>query len=332
MTAFDALRPPVTSDPTAEAYKDWFHLNIFVPESGHVVLINLSLHGPPWDRRTRVVGTALACDVQGVWTGGIEITSMSDSSVSLQSVFLKSISLAVSRDGTALHTRVQRPDDGFEAEIVAQPSLPAGALDLTAKFGSGWIGWSAVPVMSVSGHLRIDGQDLSLEGARAYHDHNWGRWFWGEDVAWEWGAFALDQDITVVVARGTDKQHFVKQPPHVFLVYGKRVIGFAPDQIDISLEMEPIVASRRLPGALAAIHPDRRLSDLPRQLVLRGDNPNARFELVFETDGAAQLLLAEPMRPGMGFINEIAGRCKLSCVIGQKSISATGLGIFEYVT
>ncbi|MGZ2256684.1 hypothetical protein [Roseobacter sp. A03A-229] len=319
------------SDPTAAAYKDWFHLNVFLPESGRVVLINLSLHGPPWDARARAVGVALASAPNGDWIGGIEIASFAESKVDTQALFLSTVSMAVTRDGTALHAKVARPEDGFEADLVARPVLSAGALDLSAQFGSGWIGWSAVPVLSISGTLILDGEEISLENARGYHDHNWGRWFWGEDVAWEWGAWVLSEDITVVAARGTDKAHFNRQPPHVFLVHGNKVHGFLPGQVSLSYEAAPTRAARRLPGALAAIHPDRRAPDLPRTVTLRAENRAARFELVFEAETAAQLLLSDPMRPGAGFINELAGHCRLVATLDQGLLRAEGSGVFEYV-
>lgn len=331
MTAFDVLRPPVLSDPTAAAYKDWFHLNVFLPESGRVVLINLSLHGPPWDARARAVGVALASASDGDWIGGIEIASFAESKVDTQALFLSTVSMAVTRDGTALHAKVVRPEDGFEADLVARPVLSAGALDLSAQFGSGWIGWSAVPVLSISGRLILDGEEVSLENARGYHDHNWGRWFWGEDVAWEWGAWVLSEDITVVAARGTDKAHVDRQPPHVFLVQGSRVYGFLPGQITLEYPAVPTRAARRLPGALAAIHPDRRAPDLPRTVTLRAESRAARFELVFETETAAQLLLSDPIRPGAGFINELAGHCRLVATLDHGLLRAEGSGVFEYV-
>ncbi|WP_372571642.1 hypothetical protein [Ruegeria jejuensis] len=331
MTRFDTLRPPAIGDPTAAAYKDWFHLNIFLPESGRVVLINLSLHGAPWDNRARVVGVALASAADGDWIGGVEVAAFADSTIDTQAIFLSTLSIAVTRDGAALHARVARPGDGFEADIVARPLLPAAALDLTAAFGSGWIGWSAIPVLSISGTLTLDGEVIALENARGYHDHNWGRWFWGEDVAWEWGAWVLGDDITIVAARGTDKAHFNRQPPHVFLVHGSRVYGFTPNQIALSYQAGPTRTMRRLPGSLAAIYPDRRSPDLPQTVTLRADSPLARFELEFETGTAAQLLLSDPMRPGAGFINELAGRCKLTATLDQGLLRAEGVGVFEYV-
>ncbi len=331
MTAFDVLRPPVLSDPTAAAYKDWFHLNVFLPESGRVVLINLSLHGPPWDARARAVGVALASAPDGDWIGGIEIASFADSKVDTQALFLSTLSMAVTRDGSALHAKVARPQDGFEADLIARPVLSAGALDLTAQFGSGWIGWSAVPVLAISGTLTLDGEEVFLEDARGYHDHNWGRWFWGEDVAWEWGAWVLSDNITVVAARGTDKAHFDRQQPHVFLVHGSKVHGFLPGQISLTYEAAPMRVARRLPGALAAIHPDRRAPDLPTTVTLRAESQAAQFELFFEVDTVAQLLLSDPLRPGSGFINELAGRCRLVANLDQIVLRAEGLGVFEYV-
>ncbi len=41
--------------------------------------------------------------------------------------------------------------------------------------------------MEVSGNLSVAGVTYSLNNSRAYHDHNWGYWSWGEDLGWDWG-------------------------------------------------------------------------------------------------------------------------------------------------
>jgi hypothetical protein len=41
--------------------------------------------------------------------------------------------------------------------------------------------------MEVSGNLSVAGETYSLNNSRAYHDHNWGYWSWGDDLGWDWG-------------------------------------------------------------------------------------------------------------------------------------------------
>ena len=48
-----------------------------------------------------------------------------------------------------------------------------------------WI--TAAPVCKVNGNLRINGTVYSLDGVRGYHDHNWGRWMWCDNIGWDWG-------------------------------------------------------------------------------------------------------------------------------------------------
>ena len=54
---------------------------------------------------------------------------------------------------------IDEEDGSFEMSV-------DGFSDLSAQFGSGWIGWSAVPVLSISGRLILDGEEVSLENAR----------------------------------------------------------------------------------------------------------------------------------------------------------------------
>jgi hypothetical protein len=327
----DALRPPTATDPSARAYKDWLHLNVFLPGEQAVALVNVSLHGPPHDERARAVGVGLLGRIGGDWSGGVEVAGQGEIAVDPQGVFMRTVSLATTRDGSALKAAVRRPEDGLVADLTAVPVLRPVAFDVSAPFGSGWIGWRAVPLMRLAGRLTLDGRDVPLDGAYGYHDHNWGRWFWGDDAAWEWGAFVLPGPTSVVFARACDKSHAETGPAHVFLVHGDRVYQFPAGRVELVLAERHPALERRVPGALAAIHPDRRTPDLPGRVELRAEGGSGAFELVFDAGSAAQLILAEPTRPGSGFINEIAGGCRLTARLGGATVRETGIGIFEYV-
>jgi hypothetical protein len=56
-----------------------------------------------------------------------------------------------------------------------------------------------VPVLSGTFHgtLHVDGQDVSVDVAAGYHDHNWGFW---EGVRWQWGQVA-GGDLSIVYGR-----------------------------------------------------------------------------------------------------------------------------------
>ena len=331
MTLLDPLRPPGAADPSATAYKDWLHLNVFVPDRQVVALINTSLHGPPADPRSRAVGVALAHGPDGIWTGGMEVGALAEAGIEERGIMLRTVSVASDRSGGTFHARVDRPGDGIEAALTAMPLIKPLALDLTAGFGSGWIGWTARPLLSIEGKLALGGQSIPLDGAWGYHDHNWGRWFWGEDAAWEWGTFLFPGPVVVVFARATDKAHSRSGPASLFAVAGGRSHGFRPDRVRVELSGNGPAPDRRLPGALAAIHPDRRRPDLPGMVRIEAESGASALAVTFTPRHCAQLLLAEPTRRGTTFINELSGTCRLTARIDGEFVQSEGMGIFEYV-
>ena len=63
----------------------------------------------------------------------------------------------------------------------------------------GWRTGYVVPVMSgaLGGSLAIDGETITLDNGRGYHDHNWGFW---EGVSWQWGQVQHD-DVSIIYGR-----------------------------------------------------------------------------------------------------------------------------------
>ena len=58
------------------------------------------------------------------------------------------------------------------------------------------------------GEATVGGRRLDLAAASAYHDHNWGRWHWGDDLGWDWGAFLTPAPgPAIVLVRTTNREH-----------------------------------------------------------------------------------------------------------------------------
>ena len=185
--------------------------------------------------------------------------------------------------------------------------------------------------MRVSGEIRVDGQRIGLNNAIAYHDHNWGRWHWGDDAGWEWGAFAFPAiDALFVFARASNKAHDRFGLVHFSVELKGCMIAFAPDRVVIELGGTLGIA-RRIPGALAAIHTDRRKLGLPAAVFITANDGTNAVQVVLNAWTAAQLILSEPTQPGYSFINEIAGSCTATGKIGDFKFDTSGLGVFEYV-
>jgi hypothetical protein len=89
--------------------------------------------------------------------------------------------------------------------------------------------------------------------------------------------------------------------------------------------------TRRIPGALAALHEDRRRPEVPANLrVLARSGPDT-VDLVFAGRAMAQLILADPVVVGYSFLHEISGRFEAGGRLAGRSFRLDGLGIVEWL-
>jgi hypothetical protein len=200
------------------------------------------------------------------------------------------------------------------------------------RFGSGWISWSVIPRLSLSGTLKADDVALDLGRATGYHDRNWGQWMWGDDARWDWAVFAAEGgDPMVVFTRDTTRDGAVVAGPIVLVdtAAGRRIFQDASVSVSLSGELEP--PRLRLPGAMAALHQDRRDPRLPARMSLRCEDGFDVLEIEFRGESACQLITAEAAGSGYGFIHEIAGTFSMSARLRGERVDATGLAVFEYV-
>lgn len=331
----DPLRPPGLFDPAAGAYKDWLHLNLFDHASGAVGLVNVSLHGAPWDERSRAVGAALLYLPGTGWLGNVEARSLGEAGIGASSLALERIAIAVDPASGRVLASARLPEDGLELRLAAERASRPIAFERPLPFGSGWISWYAVPRLRVtSGTLRAGGRDLELGSGRAsvYHDHNWGRWHWGQDAGWEWGSFlAPPPGPAFVASRVTDRAHRLAGSPALAVDAAEARRTFSGPAVEIVREGLLEARLRRLPGALAALHHDRVSPRLPARIRLRAGDGFDRVEIEFRARAAAQLIAGDPAVPGYGFLHQLAGEFTASGRIGGADVSCAGLGIFEHV-
>jgi hypothetical protein len=327
----DTLRPPSAFDPSADAYKDWLHLNIFEHTSGSIGIFNTSLHGSPWDDRSRAIGTALVHSPASGWVGNVEVAAAGEANVGATSISLARIAVGTQAGGGVLAS-ARLPHDGLEAGITATRASADIDIEQRLPFGSGWISWYVIPRLRVIGGWSIDGERTDLSRASAYHDHNWGRWHWGDDAGWEWGTYAsVDLDVTVVVSRATDRAHRTDTGTLLALdVRGERRT-FSNAAVGIAREGRFAGRLRRLPGALAALHQDRTAPALPARIAIRANDGVDSVALTFDVRAAAQLIAGDPMRRGYGFLHELVGSFTGVCAVAGAEVKFDGLGIFEYV-
>jgi hypothetical protein len=326
----DTLRPPPLLDLTADAYKDWLHLNIFDHATGCVGLFNTSLHGSPREARSRAMGTALVHDPERGWFGNLEVGALRDANVGATSIALEKV--AVATDGGTVLASAVLPAAGLHAGITATPRSRAIDIEQPLPFGKGWISWFVVPRLDVRGGLALGDRRIDLSRAIAYHDHNWGRWHWGDDVGWEWGAcLAAEPAVTIVVSRATDRAHGIITGALLVLEVGAERRRFPDANFSIRFDGRTDARPVRLPGALAALHQDRISPPLPATILVEADDGIDTATLEFRVRASAQLIAGDPSRRGYGFLHQLVGGFTASGRIDGRAWDAEGLGIFEYV-
>jgi hypothetical protein len=329
----DALRPPPPLDPARGRYKDWLHLNVFDRDSGCVGLFNASLHGPPDDPRSRVLGTALVHHPALGWLGNVEVAGYTSARIGATGIALERVAVALAARTPRVQVSAILPADRVEAKLEAASTAPAIDVALPLPFGSGWISWRVIPAMTVSGSLTLGEVALVPEGMRAYHDHNWGRWRWGDDAGWEWGAFSeVAGDATLVLSRTTNRAHDHSGPLLLTLDAGNRRRAFNGPQVHVEYAGTFQGPLRRVPGALAALHADRARPHLPAHLHVTASDGSATVDLTFAPRAAAQLIAAEPLSRGYSFIHELVGSWSATCQLAGQRRTVQGLGVFEWVS
>jgi hypothetical protein len=332
MILLDNLRPPSLLDPSIAQYKDWLHLNILHHESGSIGVINVSLHGAPNDPRSRAVGTALVYLPNIGWFGNVEVRGFDEIGIGRASIGLEHVALAAHRESATVLASVVDRDNALNVQLIAKAVAPPVIVEDPLPLGNGWISWFAVPRLTVDGEWTVGDARMDLRTASAYHDHNWGRWHWGDDLGWEWGCFLTPAPgAAVILSRTTDRAHRHFGKPSLVVQAEGRSRTFAGGAVKLSYSGTLGTIARRVPGALASLHQDYAEVRLPRTLEVTADDGVDRVTLEFTGRSAAQLILGDPVIGGYAFIHEIAGEFKCSGMISDVRVDGAGLGVMEHV-
>ncbi|WP_426592198.1 hypothetical protein ACPPVS_10410 [Cellulomonas sp. McL0617] len=323
----DHLRRPVTDDPTRDRYKEWLHVNVFDHASGAIGLVNVSVHGDPRVQASRGVGAALVHLPGTGWAGNAEVVAAPAVPVGVLSMSTPAVAVAVDPVG----------------HVAAVGRLPADRLDLSLQgvavgaelgavsvmeFGSGHLGWYVYPRLRVDGHLVVGTLDVPLSGAGGYADHNWGRWWWGDDAGWDWACWHGADGLLVVLSRMTNRAHTRTGLVLLTVEVAGRVVRFVGDQILVEAH-GVATPSRRFPGALAALFADHAAERLPARIVVHAANGFDGLDLEFDVRDVAQLVMAEPAQPGFAFLHELVGAFRCTGLVAGCPVDSTGLGVLE---
>jgi hypothetical protein len=326
-----------TRGPHARAgagpYKEWHHFAVL---AGPIELVlNLSVGTDTRTGATGLLGRVVALWRAGEgWGGGVQEAPVPR--VPAGRVALDVGTARLSWDGAAYRLHIPDGPAELSAELTLHPeTMPA--LSTQVPFGPrARVDWLVVPRLRTRGRVRIGGAEHVLDGALAYHDHNWGRFAWGEDFAWEWG-FVLPDDPAVghslVFTRLLDRQRRQVRSQGLFLWEGARQTRIF---VDRQLRMvpegpppggpicdRPPVMGMLLPGRAAGV---------PGRLHIDAEDHGDRLRVELDIEAVSRLGVPdEPPRTGLTLLAETSARATVSGRIRGRPVSFAGRAVVEFV-
>jgi hypothetical protein len=330
----DFLRAPVLASAQPEGFKEWHHFVIH----GQTVrlLINFSLNNEASAAgQLRLAPRVIVIAHDQRWTGAVERFDDSD------------VDVAADLGGLAIggNQMIVRPD-GYEVVIELPERDIRGEIRFTSvsrpfvvnnqPIGEGRMCWLFVPRLRADGWLRINGQEHRLEGELAYHDHNWGRFSWGDDFGWTWGT---------ILPRGSEDPWSL-----VFLqMTDRRRLRCLSQAIYVWHHDEPAAIFRHAAVQMRSFGVLGRAADCtlppPMRLLLDGEVPAVpeRIEITATRAGdtvhaefhpKSYARVAQPSEVSLRrstVLCETSGTARVSGAINGKHIDFVGAGVFEFL-
>ncbi len=216
-------------------------------------------------------------------------------------------------DGIVLRGRLRERPIAFDLSL---ESLSVASLAADVRVGRGGaINWLVVPRLVARGVVQIGGARHTVDGAAAYHDHNWGT-FAHRDFRWQWGHAQATSGESIVLARLLDGNAGTAYLQSLFVWRGPRITRIFRGA-DLTLTPSGFLRRRsftlpRFGSVLAS-----GATEVPARVSLEAHTGDDRLrgELVF--DDAACIVLGEDRDLGTTLLYEVLGRIEIDgCVAG----------------
>ena len=182
----DAFHPPGEGEP-GHLYNEWHYFNMIDEEQNLSAVCVFKLNGG-----TNTSEAFLGYYVNDTSAFLYEAYSLTPEFVNYSSqspdIRIANNTVTLADEGYRVH--IESGDGSGAFDAVFKPETRSAPVFNASNFSMPGtsINWLvASPKMEVSGNLSVAGEMYSLNNSRAYHDHNWGYWSWGDDLGWDWG-------------------------------------------------------------------------------------------------------------------------------------------------
>ncbi len=330
----DLLHPPGPGDDSAHLFKEWHHFVLISPDGDAMALVNLALHG---DVRTDAGrATALVAGFAGASTFGHARAYPASRAVfdpRSPDLALPNATLGVDADGVYR----LRIDGGSGISLTARlrsDGTPFALWNDTPLGPSGSLNWTIIPAHVEEGRLLHADGILALEGWNAYHDHNWGRWQWGDDFSWCWAYLRArlpdGRPLVLSLSRSADRSGRHPGNRLVAVWVGGRLARVFTDA-SVAIEMsEPIdVSDAACVPAVARPLIAARRPRIPRAVSIHASAGPDHLSADIRSGRVMHIAIPRDGRQGFVVASEAAGTFAARGVLDSVRFDVEGVGCVE---
>jgi hypothetical protein len=333
VTAFDVLHDSDFFRGSRRAFgedqphKEWHH---FVVHDGHFrLIVNFSLIERADDTAHRVIALVR----HNEWIGTVESFDARECVTRSGRVAARYGSCEFALVEGAYELTVRLPTIGMHAQLRLVPVSTPFVVNNQPLAPGARLSWLFVPRLIALGHVWIGDRRVSLRGAPAYHDHNWGRFRWGDDFGWEWGS-VLPRDLsdpwTIVCMRMTDRHRRRATRQALYAWYEHEPVALWRD-FAMTVEHEGFLRSApslTLPSIMRMLRPGSA-SDVPELITIEGRGRD-ELEMRLEPEEYIRIVVPDEVDPmGVVVLNEISGRIAARGRVGGRQLDLEATGVFE---
>lgn len=340
LETLDGLHLPSRTDESAPFYKEWQHFCLLDQSNDLHAIFNLNLarrmgKGPGVEAARALV--AVWEQAHG-WSGELDTIPPSELGLERRRIDMRLGRTQLRFDGTAYDLQVTSRRGTIQAALAFRPLVAPMMMRNNTPVGQGHINWLVVPRLAVDGTLRVGDRTYQVQGAQGYHDHNWGRWNWGDDFAWEWGFAVPDTTASegpqaLVFDRTTDRGHLAAKELTMAFWEGE-ALSRVFTRREITVRAEGFLHCGRLlklPGIMALIEP-QHTHDIPAVFHINARADADHLEAEFRAEHAMQVVVPNDVDLQNTIINETFGRFAARGRIRRRDVTLSGLSFFEFLT
>ncbi len=326
----EELKIPTHSPFSPEDWKDWYHYILFDPENNTRILFNMSFSGRPGQGEitTTLLFTAPTNDSSKKHSnyGFLKVDRWLEKPKSrspLQVSLPNFLDVLISKDHFKISVKRETPS--FSLELEGEPVATPLLVPELFPYGKGFIGWGFIAGVLAKGHILNDNIKTTITHKwYCYHDHNFGRFRWGDkDVGWVWWTvhmWSTTNDVySFVFHRGNNKDLTKIAKPFLF-IYKNHVLrkNFVGNSIDMDItwtqmpERIPI-----LPGALASVFSHRKVLT-PQHIKVRARDDIDSVCIDMIIDNKLEIILPDYQDKQYTFLKELSGKATAELTLNTR--------------